>query len=389
MAVVIADPGMTLARPLSLGSSDYFILNPTQFESASGSTGTIVSLKSPRVADLCTDGVTATLYAPLFAVSIPAIRYSASVGTAAVPDTTGKSVMHVEKYSGSLYATTPYEATGEFAIQKVTGTTRTTGLRGMVFVTGGTGEVHGTESHAEANVSSGTGIGMWGGFAAVWNNGAQLDSFVGYEVDLNNNFDAARYTSAISTPWSCGYTVENGNAYTINFAYRIGAGPFHTGFFVTHDSITPGYEAIYINGGSTAGLKYSGIVMAQNIITGIDMTGATVATAGIRMSTVAAQGTVIEYGANNYSSFESSAFMWKIGGNEVLNISATGTKVVGTFGCNGATAQAAYVVGGAAAAGGVGATAGAYDTAEHRDALITLVNNIRTALINNGIAVAA
>jgi hypothetical protein len=107
------------------------------------------------------------------------------------------------------------------------------------------------------------------------------------------------------------------------------------------------------------------------------------------MSTVAAQGTVIEYGANNYSSFESSAFMWKIGGNEVLNISATGTKVVGTFGCNGATAQAAYVVGGAAAAGGVGATAGAYDTAEHRDALITLVNNIRTALINNGIAVAA
>lgn len=41
--------------------------------------------------------------------------------------------------------------------------------------------------------------------------------------------------------------------------------------------------------------------------------------------------------------------------------------------------------GGAAPAGGVGATAGAYDTAPHRDALITLVNNMRIALIANGI----
>jgi hypothetical protein len=40
--------------------------------------------------------------------------------------------------------------------------------------------------------------------------------------------------------------------------------------------------------------------------------------------------------------------------------------------------------GGAAPAGGTGATVGAYDTAAHRDALITLVNTIRTALIANG-----
>jgi hypothetical protein len=63
--------------------------------------------------------------------------------------------------------------------------------------------------------------------------------------------------------------------------------------------------------------------------------------------------------------------------------------VDGTFGCNAATAQAAYIVGAAAPAGGAGATAGAYDTAAHRDAMIALVNNMRTALINNGIAVAA
>ncbi len=57
------------------------------------------------------------------------------------------------------------------------------------------------------------------------------------------------------------------------------------------------------------------------------------------------------------------------------------------FGCNAKTAQTAFTVGAAAPAGGVGATAGAYDTAVNRDAMITLVNNIRTALINNGIAV--
>lgn len=39
----------------------------------------------------------------------------------------------------------------------------------------------------------------------------------------------------------------------------------------------------------------------------------------------------------------------------------------------------------AAPAGGTGATAGAYDTAENRDAMIATVNAMRTALINAGI----
>jgi len=38
----------------------------------------------------------------------------------------------------------------------------------------------------------------------------------------------------------------------------------------------------------------------------------------------------------------------------------------------------------AAPAGGTGATAGAYDSAAHRDALIALVNEIRTTLVANG-----
>ena len=41
--------------------------------------------------------------------------------------------------------------------------------------------------------------------------------------------------------------------------------------------------------------------------------------------------------------------------------------------------------GGAAPAGGVGTAAGGYDTAVNRDASITLLNNIRLALINAGI----
>ena len=38
-----------------------------------------------------------------------------------------------------------------------------------------------------------------------------------------------------------------------------------------------------------------------------------------------------------------------------------------------------------APAGGAGATEGAYDTAAHRDALIALVNEMRTVLVNLGL----
>ena len=47
--------------------------------------------------------------------------------------------------------------------------------------------------------------------------------------------------------------------------------------------------------------------------------------------------------------------------------------------------QTPVASGGAAPAGGVGTAAGGYDTAVNRDAAITLLNNIRTALIAAGI----
>lgn len=66
----------------------------------------------------------------------------------------------------------------------------------------------------------------------------------------------------------------------------------------------------------------------------------------------------------------------------VVGGGAAFTGNMGFFGTASTTQQA---IGAAAPAGGTGATAGAYDTAAHRDSLITLVNNMRTALINLGL----
>jgi hypothetical protein len=59
--------------------------------------------------------------------------------------------------------------------------------------------------------------------------------------------------------------------------------------------------------------------------------------------------------------------------------------ITGLFGCNAATPQGAAPSGGAAPAGGTGTAVGGYDTAANRNALIALVNNIRGALVSNGI----
>lgn len=60
-------------------------------------------------------------------------------------------------------------------------------------------------------------------------------------------------------------------------------------------------------------------------------------------------------------------------------------QINGAFGCNSKVPQTPYVSGGAAPPGGVGTAAGGYDTAANRDAAITLLNNIRLALVANGI----
>lgn len=55
------------------------------------------------------------------------------------------------------------------------------------------------------------------------------------------------------------------------------------------------------------------------------------------------------------------------------------------LGSNGMPPQGSYASGAPAPASGAGALAGAFDTAAHRDAVITLLNNIQAALIANGI----
>lgn len=76
-----------------------------------------------------------------------------------------------------------------------------------------------------------------------------------------------------------------------------------------------------------------------------------------------------------------------LAGTEIWYIlaGAENANYVRPFGSNGATPQTSYPSGGAAPAGGAGTAAGGWDTAAHRDAAITLLNNIRSALVANGI----
>jgi len=70
---------------------------------------------------------------------------------------------------------------------------------------------------------------------------------------------------------------------------------------------------------------------------------------------------------------------------EGMRIEASGSApLLGFFG---AAAVAQQSIGAAAPAGGTGTAAGGWDTAAHRDAAITLLNNIRTALLNLGLSV--
>lgn len=73
-------------------------------------------------------------------------------------------------------------------------------------------------------------------------------------------------------------------------------------------------------------------------------------------------------------------------GASILSGTATGVTVAGAFGCNTKAAQTAFASGGAVAAtGATNAAPFGYTTAAQADAIVTLVNNIRSALVANGI----
>lgn len=103
-------------------------------------------------------------------------------------------------------------------------------------------------------------------------------------------------------------------------------------------------------------------------------------------------GTAVQVGTGMYG-VSGTSVLFAVNGALAFTMNAAGATspaalvAVTGFGCNGKTAQTAFSVGIAAPAGGVGTSAGGYDTAANRDSMIALVNNIRTALINNGIAI--
>lgn len=134
--------------------------------------------------------------------------------------------------------------------------------------------------------------------------------------------------------------------------------------------------------GSFTGLVYQAIVISSISVAGFTSPGNPVQlTIGQLTATGATSASSIELGAgptgatNNYLIHATN-----------FQLTSSGSLVTAAgFGCNGKTAQTAFASGGAAPAGGTGTAAGGWDTAAHRDAAITLLNNIRTALVNNGI----
>jgi hypothetical protein len=72
------------------------------------------------------------------------------------------------------------------------------------------------------------------------------------------------------------------------------------------------------------------------------------------------------------------------GGPDGTVLGQSATDKVGFFG-KAPVAQRSGSAQAAAPAGGTGATAGAYDTAVNRDAMIALVNEMRLVLVNHGL----
>jgi hypothetical protein len=72
------------------------------------------------------------------------------------------------------------------------------------------------------------------------------------------------------------------------------------------------------------------------------------------------------------------------GNSEGTSLGQSTTEKISFYGVT-PVAQRASADQAAAPAGGTGATAGAYDTAAHRNSMIALVNEMRTVLVNAGL----
>jgi hypothetical protein len=138
---------------------------------------------------------------------------------------------------------------------------------------------------------------------------------------------------------------------------------------------------------SAVGTRYSGgdayLVQNATQAIGSDLWTQSLTSAASKLLILRLNGAMEFYSAPSSTAAATFATFW---GTPVFSVSAAGALVAaGGFGVNGATAQTPFASGGAAPAGGVGTAAGGWDTSAHRDAAITLINNMRTALINAGL----
>jgi hypothetical protein len=92
--------------------------------------------------------------------------------------------------------------------------------------------------------------------------------------------------------------------------------------------------------------------------------------------TVPAAGGFTTLGATSFSCSGASA---------IQALTATTVKASGAFGCNGAVMQTAYASGGAVVTTGAALSVYGYTSAAQANAIVTLLNNIRAALVANGI----
>ena len=209
-------------------------------------------------------------------------------------------------------------------------------------------------------------------------------------------------TGLTTTPGAGQFLIGNGTGYTVG---TLGAG---TGITVTYGAgaLSAALTNTSVAAGSygTSARSVSVTVNAQGQITSasdalIAISNSQVSGLGT-MSTQGAGAVAITGGTISGATLSSPS----ISGGTVASTAITGgtldstpiggttaatgkftTLTSGAFGANGTAAQTALASGGAAPLGGTGTAAGGWDTAAHRDAAITLLNNIRTALVANGI----
>lgn len=230
--------------------------------------------------------------------------------------------------------------------------------------------------------------------------------------------DVFESTTAIATPSAFTVTTFAGFASTISGAVLMGFG-------TTHDVALKNRAGTTIIGitSNTTGVTMAGALAITGALSGVTTLAASstvtitqgtantavAATSGYSLTGSSAVGaetwtgtlntsgtpTVLSYALTVTATNAASLYFNYLGGAGGVTslfkmttagaVTAGGTvTVVGAFGCNGASAQTAYVSGGAVVTTGAGLASYGYTEAQ-ANAIVTLLNNCRAALVANGI----